>query len=349
MKKIQFAVPLLWLSLSAMAEEGIHFQKGEWEVACDNTLTCRAAGYHSDEDSHPVSVLLTRKAGKVEAVSAAIVIGEGYDLQVGYPINVTLTINDRNLGPLEFEHLGEQVTLNNAQTHTMLEALTQKASIVLSDTQSDMQWRISDSGSTAVLLKMDDVQGRVGTSTAIVKKGDKPADAVKSPLPKPVIHIPELPPTTERDRQLVTENQKAIINSIIASLPEDHECPNLTRDDEYRQEPSLEVTRLNNAKLLVSTACWLGAYNYASGFWMINESPPYEPDFVIDGHDFYQGEISYSHKGRGLGDCWSHGSWAWDGDKFVKSHISSSGMCKLMAPGGVWSLDTFISDTHRNQ
>ena len=33
------------LSLPALAKTGVSFSHKDWEVVCDNTLTCRAAGY----------------------------------------------------------------------------------------------------------------------------------------------------------------------------------------------------------------------------------------------------------------------------------------------------------------
>ena len=33
----------------ALAHSGIHFNHGDWELACDNTGTCRAAGYQHGE------------------------------------------------------------------------------------------------------------------------------------------------------------------------------------------------------------------------------------------------------------------------------------------------------------
>jgi hypothetical protein len=45
---------LLLLATDAMAQgeeaAGVHFQHGDWEVACDNTLTCRIAGYCAAEN-----------------------------------------------------------------------------------------------------------------------------------------------------------------------------------------------------------------------------------------------------------------------------------------------------------
>ena len=55
--------------------EGLSFEHGDWEVACDNTRTCRAAGYQSDDsdESLPVSVLLTRAGGAGTAVTLSLI------------------------------------------------------------------------------------------------------------------------------------------------------------------------------------------------------------------------------------------------------------------------------------
>ena len=48
------------------APAGLFFQHHDWVVACDNTRTCRAAGYASGDDS-TLSVLLTRAGGPNQA------------------------------------------------------------------------------------------------------------------------------------------------------------------------------------------------------------------------------------------------------------------------------------------
>ncbi|MFN7751806.1 MAG: DUF1176 domain-containing protein, partial [Pseudomonadota bacterium] len=47
-------------SAAAPPTEGFHFSHKDWEVACDNTGTCRAAGYHEDSSEARVSALVTR-------------------------------------------------------------------------------------------------------------------------------------------------------------------------------------------------------------------------------------------------------------------------------------------------
>lgn len=51
--------------------KGLRFDHHDWMLACDNTRTCRAAGYQDDVGGNlPVSVLLTRKGGPRQPVSA---------------------------------------------------------------------------------------------------------------------------------------------------------------------------------------------------------------------------------------------------------------------------------------
>jgi hypothetical protein len=60
-----FAFLLLTVCATARGEEetGVYFQHGDWEIACDNTLTCRMAGYYPEDmdyDGIYDSVLITR-------------------------------------------------------------------------------------------------------------------------------------------------------------------------------------------------------------------------------------------------------------------------------------------------
>ena len=47
-------------------------------IACDNTRTCRAAGYQADEDELPVSLLLTRRPCRAHPapVAGRVMLGQ---------------------------------------------------------------------------------------------------------------------------------------------------------------------------------------------------------------------------------------------------------------------------------
>ena len=66
MKKWLLAV--LPATALAAPPQGFYQNYQDWDIACDNTGTCRLAGYQADETETPVSILFTRKAGANAAV-----------------------------------------------------------------------------------------------------------------------------------------------------------------------------------------------------------------------------------------------------------------------------------------
>jgi hypothetical protein len=104
------------------------------------------------------------------------------------------------------------------------------------------------------------------------------------------------------------------------------------------------VQRLSADKLLVSQACWRAAYNTGDGYWVVNDRAPYQPRLVTTsgaGDDVRT--IVESHRGRGLGDCFYTTSWGWTGTQFVKTDVSSTGLCRLVSAGGAWEMPTLVS------
>lgn len=60
--RLALAVGLALLSNLSFAAEisGLHFMYKDWELACDNTGACRAAGYQADEYlDRPISLLFS--------------------------------------------------------------------------------------------------------------------------------------------------------------------------------------------------------------------------------------------------------------------------------------------------
>jgi hypothetical protein len=97
--------------------------------------------------------------------------------------------------------------------------------------------------------------------------------------------------------------------------------------------------------MLVGMPCWLAAYNYGTGYWIVNAAPPFQPVLVTDsatdlGDD---GSISAHHKGRGIGDCWGTRKWQWDGKQFLQTEDRHTGQCKLMS-GRTWELPSLVTE-----
>ena len=70
------AVLLSSAPATAATFPGTSFTHHDWELACDNTGTCRAAGYSVDGAELPISLLLTRKAGANQPVTGEVMLGE---------------------------------------------------------------------------------------------------------------------------------------------------------------------------------------------------------------------------------------------------------------------------------
>lgn len=264
---MNYLLPLLGLLFlsSALADEaqGISFNHHDWNLTCDNTRTCRAVGYYAyAEDANPIALMLTRAAGANQAVSADVIIAvDAFDSDAVLPQNsVKFGING--------QIIGDEIALNDAgdgklspeQTQALLEVLTDSSRIEFF--MSDKVWRLSDKGSTAVLLKMDDVQGRVDAVDALVRKGTKSADQALAPLPMPVITTAPIKPLP-----LSHLSQQDIL-TLQNELPlAETECHDDNTENLYQLEA---LYQLSPSQLLVVTPCWLAAYNYGSAYWLIN-------------------------------------------------------------------------------
>ena len=96
------AVHAMFAALPAIAagQAPTTFSHFDWELACDNTRTCRAAGYQAGNEEPGVSVLLTRPAGPDQPVTAQVELAH-YGAEVGtLPVQVRMVVGRRSLGEL---------------------------------------------------------------------------------------------------------------------------------------------------------------------------------------------------------------------------------------------------------
>lgn len=340
----RIAAPLLALLpvvATAAPPTGLSFTHNDWEIACDNTRTCRAAGYQRDGEDPPVSVLFTREAGAGKAVTGKVMLGS-YDGDAAAPTSdLLLRIGDKDLGKVALAKGEVQGDLSSAQVEALLAALRRDSAIVF--VAGAQRWTLSDQGASAVLLKMDEFQGRLGTTGALVRKGEGDESKVLPAVPVPVLVVPPQPATTPADLALATD--AALRKAVLATVKKD-DCspPSGEGEDEDEEDGQLTVARLSANKLLVSLQCWMAAYNEGGGYWVVDDKPPYAATLVTTmGSDYSNGQISAAQKGRGLGDCWSTNRWSWDGKAFVHTAAATTGQCKLVAAGGAWELPTIVT------
>jgi hypothetical protein len=333
------------LLLTAFCAPGLHaaehrqlrFEHKDWELACDNTRTCRAAGYQADDAETGVSVLLTRDAGPDQPVRLQLQLA---DIGGPLPSSVQMRINGRQLGTVTIDK-DAKGELSAAQTTALLAAVLKDTPV--SWTAASSSWVLSTAGANAVLLKMDEFQGRIGTPGALVRKGQKPESTVAAPLAAPAL-VAALVKDESSDPRLIPPKQRPILLAELSkTLPndEDNNCDRY--EDKVGKPDNIRIYRLSEQHLMVSIACWYGPYNSGDAHWVINVRPPYAPVMVTkNGTDYENGRIHANHKGRGIGDCMSGDTWTWDGRRFVHTSSMTTGMCKGIAAGGAWELPTLV-------
>ncbi|WP_208280647.1 DUF1176 domain-containing protein [Massilia oculi] len=331
-----YAIPLHATGLPQLA-----FQHHDWELACDNTRTCRVAGYHAEDGRNPpLSVLLERKAGPDEPFVAKLRLGESDD-GIDLPATLAMQVDGRVLGTVELKGEESIGRLNASQAQALLRAVSGAGKV--NWRANGRTWTLSGKGASAVLLKMDEFQGRLGTPGAAMRKGGRPERDVLPALPAPLVTASQVaagelaPPGKEEERILLATLRKTAGNEDCADLE-----AIATGESKFTYAPLTSMT------MLVSARCWRGAYNEGHGYWVANRKPPFSPHLVTQsGTDYDKGVIGAAHKGRGIGDCWGHDEWVWDGRRFVHTASSTTGMCRGIAAGGGWTLPTLVSQVRR--
>ena len=342
------AISSALLSSVTQAATPVSFSNQDWEVACDNTRTCRLAGYQAENNSDlPVSVLLIRRAGANAIVEGKVKLGGAKEssakalMQLGNRHRISLFINDRDYGETKpYSVAAGHAELTSAQVSALLDALTKSSKIEL--VIRNTRWQLSDKGASAVMLKADEAQGRVGTSSAFISNNtSKSNSGILSPQAAPSLRLVTPNPNALSSSKKKFAMRSSQLSEMMKTTMKDvnTECPNLADKTAWR------VSRLNSKQLLAQHDCWTGAYNTGTGVWVFNDTKPYKPSLVTTSATGYSdGKITSLQKGRGLGDCLAKSEWVWTGRAFEKSHESTTGMCRLIEAGGAWQLPTYVTE-----
>ncbi|EOW2138718.1 DUF1176 domain-containing protein [Stenotrophomonas sp. GD03908] len=330
-------------ALAAAPAKSLYFQHHDWVAACDNTRTCRAAGYATDEDS-TLSVLLTRKGGPNQAIQGRLSLQpeEGQPQPKGA---LHLRIQQQDLGVLAPAKGEGTHSLNAAQTSALLSALVRDGGVSVTD-GAGRRWPLSDKGAAAVLLKIDEYQGRLGTPGAVMRKGSTPESSVPAALAVPVVRKAATVDSTPGDPAFARLAASPALRAALRASLKDDSCDGLleTDADVPLSNSPLQIQRLDAQHVLVNVQCWRAAYNTGDGYWVARPEAPYQAQWVTsDAIDYADGQIIAAQKGRGLGDCISQNTWTWDGTRFIATSEVAAGLCRGV-PGGTWELPTLVTE-----
>ena len=332
----------LWCAGAALAQgddSARRFTHKDWELACDNTRTCRAAGYYAmDSDGafiNLVSLRITRAAGPDAPVSMTLKLDDDS------PCHSTLArlkIGKTDLGRFSLRATEDGLAFTPEQARAVLPQLLKAGQPVVWRCGDDKQpvGALSVAGLSAVLLKMDEWQGRLNTPGALARRGGKSESSVLPPVPAPVVKVAAPVPTRPEDQALAAR--------IFPKLDLRRYADECGMFDEKPKAEDFEVHRLTAHRVLLSAPCQMGAYNEAAQHWIADDTPPYAPRLIEAQGDFNDADTSISQtmKGRGIGDCLSFRTWHFDGQTFVLTAASGDDMCRGFA-GGAWNLPTYVS------
>ena len=323
----------------------------DWDLVCDNTGTCRMAGYQ-DESSDPVSILFTRAAGENAAVEGKFTIlpfGEAdRDVQVGQDIEIWL--NGKSLGKVK--HISDDAPdkLTEEQTKALLSGLKKESEIRL--TYGKTTLKVSDKGAAAAMLKMDEFQQRLNTPSALIRQGQE-KHAVLAPQAAPKI---EAVSVNNRQTTELKRGEKQF-DAVLALLRKSNRtnknsenyCYALHKDDVWNEQITLYP--LTKGKVLAEAICLAGAYQSTYYYAVLDEKLTKIEQVLANQYNYADYDknthvlkVEGSFKGRGIGDCWAGQEAVWNGKTFIRTEEHTSGSCKGFA-GGAWGgLPIFVSE-----
>ncbi|WP_109077964.1 DUF1176 domain-containing protein [Aggregatibacter kilianii] len=338
---------LLPMATFATPIKGFEANYQDWDLVCDNTGTCRMAGYQNEEkdEALPVSLLFTRLAGENASVSGELYIlpiGENEeDVKAGE--NIEIWLNGKSLGTIT--HLSDENPdkLTPTQTKALLNGLKKSSEIRV--TYGKNSRPLSDKGAMAAMLKMDEFQQRLNTPSALIRQGES-KKAVLAPQKVPTIQAVKVP----NQKETRIERGSAQFDNLLALLRQangtdeskDNYCYGLESNKEYPTTEAITIYPLTQGKVLAEALCYGGAYQYTN-FYAVLDDKLTKVDQVlanqynVAGYDKKSGYayVAGEFKARGLGDCWVSEEAVWNGKIFLHSGKGSSGSCKGFG-GGAW-------------
>jgi Protein of unknown function (DUF1176) len=318
----------------------------DWEVGCDNTRRCSAIGLQPEDHAEVTAfVTIERTAGGRAAPSVrAVLAKEG--LAPGDPVTLAIdgapiegVTSRRSVDAIETERAYPTIRLAANEVTPFVEALRSGRRLQLA-TDDGQAAEVSLEGAVAALLFIDEVQGRLDTVSALIRRGPQPATAVPAAAALPVVQ-----PRPAPAGATVAPGLAAAVGQ---RLPAGDE-----RDCNLKEA---EVFPLGEGRALVGVPCGGGAYNFAIDYFVVEAGDPArarpaafpQPGDEAAGQaatntlfgsyvDAPSARISFFSRGRGVGDCGSRGIYAWTGEEFAVVSYAAMHACRGV-PDDFWPI-----------
>ncbi|MGX5735101.1 DUF1176 domain-containing protein [Bosea thiooxidans] len=336
LKGVAFGVGVVLLPALALAATPEPKTFRDWMAGCDNGKTCTALSL-PPEAAETIAYLRIERAAAPESAPRLVLRLRGEWKKPPTTVQLKLDGSPFPPGgkPLPVSSDGDVATLTFSaeDTAALIEAARKATKLVV--TAPGGTGSISLAGSVAAMLWIDEQQGRIGTPTALIRKG---ANATVPPAPAlPVVTAAPTPPIL--DMKAAAPQARLLRAELTKRNPDACEDdPDLVESD--------SAWPLGNKRILVALACSRGAYNLSSSFFIMPENEPAKAAPVRfpggEGHDGNEltnasfdprtGHLAFFAKGRGIGDCGVSGGYAWTGERFEQAELATMGECRGIAP-----------------
>ncbi|MEG3144582.1 DUF1176 domain-containing protein [Sphingomonas sp. RT2P30] len=315
-------LPFLLLAVTATAPHPGKIETfGKWEVACDNLRRCEMTALHPDtgpgkavdEDApaEQADCSIVREPGPTGGFTVDVSASQ----QRGR--NAHIVIDGTTFGGGVTER--DDLTLRGDAARRIVAAMATGEHMTLLGGGNAKPSHVSLDGSAAALRFIDAEQGRAGTVTAVMAKGERLASTVP-----PAAVLPHI--TAVRAGGVAAPVTPALIRTIRA-LSKNEAC------DISINEPITGVA-IGGGATLVLLPCEAGAYNVITIPFVVvagkpalaifdwpaendnSDSGDSVPGLSNAGWDPETATLFSQTKGRGFGDCGDSESYVWDGRSF---------------------------------
>lgn len=335
-RKLLLAIILpLTLAAPALADvPGPYKTFKDWIVGCSNLRACTALGLTAGGDAGGGYLTVTRQGGKDASPEVGFRVmadnpPPGATLRVeiaGGPGGATPPqVLPASAGDTAYV----TASLTGDAALAFVRGLPEAESVHLSleaGGKTVAEATVSLAGSAAAILFFDDTQGRVGTVSALLKKGEI-ADSAVPPIPaEPVLRaatITALDPVPSPPAGLPKVN------------PEDDNCNPETGGP--------TAFGLPDDRMLWGVCYATGAYNFSYRFYLTGKGSPEPLSFPVPGETIDPDmtgvlvnpavtdggrSIEAIALGRGLGDCGTSQTWVWNGTAFQLAGFAKMDDCR---------------------
>lgn len=305
----------------------------DWMAGCSNTWSCTALSVPSEGADTTAYLRLERPAGSDGAITLVLRLRGDWKKP---PLTVQLKLDGAAFPaggkamPVTADGDLASVTFQPADITAFIEAARKATKLQVA--APGLSAEVSLSGAVAALLWIDEQQGRLGTTSALIRKGSG-TNVPPAPAAPVIMTKPASGSLSEKDGKALAA---ALRKHIKQRDPDQCEGGEMTTQHD-------EAWPLDSKRSLVSLTCSLGAYNASNAFWIVENGAlatakpvnfPQNDDgdaknvLTNGAFDPKTGRIDYFAKGRGIGDCGAAGGYAWVGTGFALTGFSMMGECR---------------------